>query len=71
MVGIFDIIFKILAGGEPQEGVLYNLRVENCDGLYRVIATTVAGPGQKPTDLRTLGCNEVNELISLVAGAQK
>ena len=78
MVGIFSIIHKILAGGEPNEGVLYNIRVEPCDGpvkgVYRVIATTQSGPGQEPIDLRTLGCDEVDELIkvmiAIVAGAK-
>jgi|TARA_R100000149_G_C5831158_1_gene106671 hypothetical protein len=67
---IIEIVRKILAGGEPIFDVQYSLRVENCDGLYRVIATTVEGPGQKPTDLRTLGCNEVDELLALVGGAK-
>ena len=67
---MLEVIRKILAGGEPIFDVLYSLRVENCDGLYRVIATTQDGPGQKPTDLRTLSCSEVNELIALAFGAK-
>tara|TARA_Y100000592_G_scaffold32398_1_gene51456 strand:+ start:369 stop:584 length:216 start_codon:yes stop_codon:yes gene_type:complete len=69
-MNIINIISSILAGGIPEPEVLYSLRVENCDGLYRVIATTQNGPGQKPTDLRTLDCSQVNELLSLIGGAK-
>ncbi len=73
MEGILSIISKILAGGQPSEVLQYSFRVENCDEegvLYRVIATTQSGPDQKRIDLRTLGCNEVNELIAIVGGAK-
>ena len=72
---MFEVIRKILAGGEPLFDTLYTFRVEPCDGpvkgVYRIIVTTQSGPGQEPVDLRTLECSEVNELIAIVAGSIK